>query len=174
MFVRSVLGRVDHIHSEAILQHPFESISFFQIAPTHHNRVAIMGDIVSVIVKEAEKQPKPKKIDYRTVRQEKRKHVYMHGAWTHDEAKVTRRVKRWEAKKGTLSHHYIEFALSRAMFEGRNWECINILGEGSFGIVGLWQQFDNTGKLLDVSVPVLSPGLTNGPCSRLLSKRFAI
>ena len=48
-----------------------------------------------------------------------------------------------------------EFALSRAMFDKGlsklHWECTEVLGQGAFGIVGLWQQIDHSGCTIDVS-----------------------
>jgi hypothetical protein len=32
------------------------------------------------------------------------------------------------------------------------WECTDLLGQGSFGTVGLWRKYDRNGKQIDVSL----------------------
>lgn len=72
--------------------------------------------------------------------------------WTTDKAKLDRRVKRWKQKRKYDSKAY-EFLTSRSLItknpDGPMWEATELLGAGSFGVVGLWQQIDSKGKLVD-------------------------
>ena len=73
--------------------------------------------------------------------------------WTRDSSKTNRKIQRW-AKKKWFNSKALGFALSKFDFDhrsGDNWECTEILGQGSFGVVGLWQRGDERGYLVDVS-----------------------
>ena len=115
-----------------------------------------MGDIISIIASEADKRPKHKSCDFSKYRREVIGHVYKHGRWTRNRERTDRRLKRWKMERNVRWTKKIEtFALSRAMFDkgpsNLLWECTEVLGQGAFGIVGLWQQIDHSGLTVDVS-----------------------
>lgn len=115
-----------------------------------------MGDIISIIASEADKRPKHKSCDFSKCRREVLGDVYKRGRWTKNRERTDRRLKRWKLKRNVRWTTKTEdFALSRAMFDKGSsklhWECTEVLGQGAFGIVGLWQQIDDSGCTVDVS-----------------------
>ncbi|KIW16232.1 hypothetical protein PV08_06283 [Exophiala spinifera] len=79
--------------------------------------------------------------------------IYERAPWTRDPDKVTRRIQRWRAKKWFDATAEM-FALSkpRAGNDDREdvfWECTEMLGRGSFGMVGKWTKFDSRGNAVE-------------------------
>ena len=58
-----------------------------------------MGDIISLIYKEADKQPKNKSCDFNKYKMEVLRDVYKPGRWTKNRDRTARRLKRWKLKQ---------------------------------------------------------------------------
>ncbi|EHY57779.1 hypothetical protein HRR83_005310 [Exophiala dermatitidis] len=76
--------------------------------------------------------------------------VHERAPWTRDKAKVQRRLARWR-KKRWYDDNAERFGLSKAWFDDHEdqWECTELLGKGSFGVVGQWTKFDKHGRAVD-------------------------
>lgn len=137
-----------------------------------------MGDIISLIASESEKRKRYAPCQFRNLQRFALRDVYSQQAsWTRDRDKVARRRKRWALKKEIFDSRVEEFALSRPMFDpgaGTSWECTEILGKGSFGVVGLWQQFDYRGNPEDAGIPSTSELPSTNVPSLLQSRRLMI
>jgi hypothetical protein len=117
-----------------------------------------MGNATSIIEDSyrVKKRPRPdlRRLGHRTARDLSKK-----ADWTTDRAKVQRRLARFEQERHNSGHQLDSkaktFALSNSYFarehSGTDWECMAILGQGGFGIVGLWQQMNDKGEAIDVS-----------------------
>lgn len=78
-------------------------------------------------------------------------------SWTHDPGKKKRRLERMKAQRKKAGKDFNDrtrdFALSNIKYKGGkdnySWECTGILGQGAFGIVGLWQQIGHDGRTMD-------------------------
>ena len=114
-----------------------------------------MGNIISTIRDEEdrflEQHPRPA-LDL--IQEYKYRETGTKANWTHDREKLTRRSKRWALKKKFNTAAY-RFLTQRALINKKGhgdlpWEATDLLGAGSFGVVGLWQQIDpDTGRVLD-------------------------
>jgi hypothetical protein len=115
-----------------------------------------MGDVVSVIATEGQRRKSYAPVDFSRLKHLPLREAYKEDKWTRDRAKVARRKQRWKQKRW-YNHMVEEFALSQSLFEDgpRNmpWECTAVLGQGSFGTVGLWRQINERGNPVDVCVP---------------------
>lgn len=112
-----------------------------------------MGNIISTIHNEEDyqlkKHPRPAldklpERKFSTARQP--------ASWTRDIDKLARRTKRWAQKK-KYNKATFEFLTSRSLIERNRdsltWEATDLLGAGSFGVVGMWQQIDSKGEVRD-------------------------
>lgn len=84
-----------------------------------------------------------------------KKHAYRAAAWTKDKQKLEARRSRFKARIGAKYYDKIadNFMQSSALLTdqdpGSQWEATELLGQGSFGTVGLWEEFKHgsrTGK----------------------------
>ena len=114
-----------------------------------------MGDILSIISREAEKRPRYKAFNFNDTKIEQFSDAYRTASWAKDRAKRARRIERWKKGRVRFTEQVQAFGLSRSLFDHGpqiSWECTDILGKGAFGLVGLWQQLEADGRVIDVSV----------------------
>lgn len=91
--------------------------------------------------------------------------------WTRNTQKKDARTKKW-SEKSWYDDYSRQFGLSRPRIktnadQDAEWECKELLGRGSFGVVGLWTKSDSSGKVIDVSIVGQHThrlGLTNIGC----------
>ncbi|OAP58269.1 hypothetical protein AYL99_07359 [Fonsecaea erecta] len=79
---------------------------------------------------------------------------YERAKWTENQDRTFKRVKRWRHEHEFYDGKVEAFGLSRSFLEldreeDYDWECTDILGQGSFGLVGRWTKFDRNGRVVD-------------------------
>ena len=120
------------------------------------SKVRRMGNANSVIdeIDDAYERTLPRQtLNLRPLKQHPSWKLRGQADWTRHSSKVHRRIQRWREKEW-FSDKTLGFALSRFDPEegaGDDWECTHVLGQGSFGVVGLWQRADERGHTVDVS-----------------------
>ncbi|KAK5056514.1 hypothetical protein LTR84_012045 [Exophiala bonariae] len=79
--------------------------------------------------------------------------VQQRARWTGDTQKKKSRTKKW-SEKSWYDDYSRSFGLSRPRIktnpdQDAEWECKELLGRGSFGVVGLWTKSDSRGNVID-------------------------